>query len=223
LSAAARIYRRRALILDLAQAVGVSGAHLLYSAGKLEDALQCRFDALQVLDRERRPALAAATLHGMCLDLLESGRWREAFDVLRRERTFLAAHSHGRNASRGAQLAGRLLHCAGDVEGSDQAFASSRDTFEAQGYPSEAGVASLFWAAALEARGDWDGSRARIMEGTQRILNLNPGANVYSAVMLLRTTRQFSSTRDALPLERVIAFLQRADFNPDLRLDSFLA
>jgi tetratricopeptide (TPR) repeat protein len=222
LSAATRIYRRRAMIQDLAQA-GVSSANVLSYGGKFDDSLQFRSEVVQVLDRERDPAVFAATLYGTCFAMLEIGRWREALHIVRRERTLLTAHTHGRNASRAAQIEGRLLHRAGDVQGSDQAFASSRDICASQAHLYEAGVASLFWAAALEERGDCDGSRARIMEGTQRILNLNPGANVYGAVMLLRTTRQFFTTRDALPLDRVIAYLQRAEFNPDLRLDRFLS
>lgn len=223
LSAAARIYRRRARVSDLAQAVGVSRGNLLGFLGRYDEAQQCRSDALQVLDREREPAILAATLHGMCISLLETGRWREALDILRRERTLLTAHAHGRNASRVAQIEGRLLHRAGDVEGSAKALASSRDICKSHGYLHEAGVASLFWAAALEERGDWDGSRARVLEGTDLILRRNPERNVYSAAMLLRTTRQFSATRDTLPLDRVIAYFQRADTNPDLHLQSYLS
>ena len=223
LSAAAGIYRRHARVLDLAQAVGVSCANVLAYTGKFDEAQHCRFDALEVLDREREPAVFAATLHCMCVSLLEIGRWREALDILRRERTLLTAHAHGRNASRVDQIEGRLLHRAGDAAGSAKAFASSRDICKAHGYLYEAGVASLFWAAALEERGDWAGSRARTLEGTELILRSNPEGNVYSAVMLLRTTRLFSATRDALPLDRVITYLQRADTNPDLRLQSFLS
>jgi tetratricopeptide (TPR) repeat protein len=222
LSAAARIYRRHARALDLAQAVGVSCANVLAYAGKFDAARHSLFDALQVLDREREPAVFAATLHCMYVSLMEVGRWREALDVLRRERTLLTAHAHGRNASRVDLIEGRLLHRAGDAAGSARSFASSRDICQAHGYLHEAGVASLFWAAALEERGDWAGSRARTLEGTGLILRSNPEGNVYRAAMLLRTTRQFSDTRDALPLDRVIEYLQRADTNPDLRLESFL-
>ena len=104
------------------------------------------------------------------------------------------------------------------LQGAVRAFASCRDRLESLGYSHEAGAASLDWAAALEDHGDWDGSRARIIEGTDLILKQNPTDNVYSAVMLLRTTRQFSATRDALPLERMIELLYRATFNPDIRL-----
>jgi tetratricopeptide (TPR) repeat protein len=221
LSAAVRIYRRRARRLDLAQAVGVSIGNLGF-VGPFDDARHCRFDALQVLDREREPAVFAATVHGMCLSLLEAGRWREGLDLLRRERTLLTAHAHGRNAARVVQVEGRLLHRAGDVEGAARAFAMSRDIYKSHGHPYNAGVESLFWAAALEERGDWRGSWARILEGTDLILKQNPEGNVYNAVMLLRTTKLFSATRDALPLDGVIAYLQRADTNPDLRLESFL-
>ena len=135
----------------------------------------------------------------------------------------MAAHSHGRNASKLEQVEGRLLSRAGDLQGAVRAFASSRDRLEALGYPFMAGIASLDWAAALEAHGDWEGSRARVMEGTDLILKLDPTENVYSALMLLRTTRQFSATRDALPLEQMVEFLYRAENNPDLRLQSFLS
>jgi len=222
LSAAARIYRRHALILRLAQ-VGVSAANILHYDDRYDEALQRRFELLQMFDGEREPESAAATLNGICNALMETGRWRESLELLRRERTFLAAHSHGRNASLHARLEGRLLHRAGEIRTAAKAFASSRDMFAAQGRPYEAGLGSLFWAAALEERGDWDSARAQIMAGTDLILKLNPEGNVYSTVMLLRTTKQFSATRDTLPLERVIDFLTRAEFNPDLRLPSFLS
>ena len=223
LSAAIRIYRRHGLILELAQVAGVNRAKAQAYSGKLEDALHWQFEALQAIDREREPLGAAAALQGMCVALLGLGRWREALDLLRRERAFMAAHSHGRNASKLEQVEGRLLSRAGDLQGAVRAFASSRDRLEALGYPFMAGIASLDWAAALEAHGDWDGSRARVLEGTDLILKLDPADNVYSALMLLRTTRQFSATRDALPLEQMVEFLYRAENNPDLRLQSFLS
>jgi tetratricopeptide (TPR) repeat protein len=222
LSAAARIYRRRGLIQSLAQ-VSVSEGNLFRNDGRLEDALQCQFEVLQALDPEHDPRSAAPALHGMCTALLELGRWREALDIQRRNHAFLAAHSHGRNASRYAQLEGRLLHRAGDLEGAARSFAASRSLFESQGSTYEAGIASLYWAAALEERDDWDGARARIMEGTQLIMKRNPEGDVYMAAMLLRMTKQFSATRDALPLARVIDFFYQAEFNPETRLNSFLS
>jgi tetratricopeptide (TPR) repeat protein len=223
LSAATRIYRRRGLILDLAQAAGLSRANVLMYSGKLEDALRWQSEAVQAIDREREPAGAAVALHAMTGALLGLGRWREALDLQRRERAFLAAHSHGRNASLGEQLQGRLLSRAGDLQGAVRAFASCRGRLEALGYPFAAGIASLHWAAALEEHGDWAASRARVLEGTDLILRLDPAENVYSALMLLRTTRQFSATRDALPLEQMVEFFYRAVCNPDFRLDSFLS
>jgi tetratricopeptide (TPR) repeat protein len=223
LTAAIQIYRRHGLILDLTQVVGVSHANVLMYSGKFDDALLWQVEALQAIDREREPVGTAVALHGMSVSLLELGRWREALDVQRRERAFLATHSHGRNASGAEQLQGRLLSRAGDLQGAVRAFASCRGRLEALGYPFVAGIASLHWAAALAAHGDWDGSRARVMEGTDLILKLDPTENVYSALMMLRATRRFSATRDALPLERMVEFFYRSEHDPDLRLDSFLS
>jgi tetratricopeptide (TPR) repeat protein len=124
LSAAIRIYRRRGLILDLAQVAGVSRANVLVNSGKLEDALHWRSEAVQAIDREREPVGAAVALHGMSVALLRLGRWREALDIQRRERAFLAAHCHGRNASGVEQVEGRLLSRAGDLPGAVRAFTS---------------------------------------------------------------------------------------------------
>ncbi|HXO40450.1 MAG TPA: tetratricopeptide repeat protein, partial [Thermoanaerobaculia bacterium] len=176
LSAAMRIYRRRALLQDLARA-SVSAANVLHYAGRFDAALQSRREALEVLDREREPESAAAAIIGLSSALAELGRWQEALDILRRERTFVTAHCHGKNASRDAQLEGRLLARAGDMQGAVRAFASSRGMFTAQSSLYDAGIVSLFWAGALEERGDWDGSRARIMEGTDMILRQNPTEN----------------------------------------------
>ncbi len=222
LRAAARIYRRRLVIQSIADA-GVSDSNVLLYDGKFDDALHSASTVLQVLDREGVPAFTAQAICGICNAQLALGRWREALDLLRRERAFLAAHAHGRNASRIDQLEGRLLHRSGDLEGAVRSFTSCRRRLESLGYLYEAGTASLFWAAALEEYGDWDASRARIMEGTDLILKLNPADNIYSAVMLLRTTRQFSATRDALPLERMVEFLWRAEHNPDMHLQSLLS
>jgi len=223
LSAAARIYRRRAQIQDLVQAFGVSCGNILYSLGRFDDALYRQSTVLQMLDREREPLVVAAALHGMCGALLKIGRCRDGLDILRRERTFLAAHFHGEHAAKSAQLEGRLLYRAGDIARAARSFAACRGLFESEGSLYRAGIASLYWAAALEERGDWDGSLARIMEGTELIMRMNPGGGVYKAAMLLRTAKQFSATRDALPLARVIEFLYQAESNPDARLQSFLA
>ncbi len=95
--------------------------------------------------------------------------------------------------------------------------------FQLLGSPYDAGIATLYWAAALEEHGDWHGSLARIMEGTELIMKRNPDGDVFKAAMLLRTTKQFSATRNTLPLERVNEFLYEAQFNPDVRLHSFIA
>ncbi|HXO43302.1 MAG TPA: hypothetical protein VN999_17765, partial [Thermoanaerobaculia bacterium] len=59
--------------------------------------------------------------------------------------------------------------------------------------------------------------------GTELIMKCRPQGEIYTTAILLRTTRQFSATRDALPLDRLIRFLYRAEFDPDVRLHSFLA
>jgi len=41
--------------------------------------------------------------------------------------------------------------------------------------------------------------------------------------MYLRTANRFSATRSTMPLEPMIAFLSNAEFNPSLRLQSYLA
>jgi hypothetical protein len=54
-------------------------------------------------------------------------------------------------------------------------------------------------------------------------LKLDPDREVYLALLYLRTANRFSATRSAIPLEPMIAFLLSAQFNPEIRLQSYLS
>lgn len=223
LSSAMRIYRREAWAPELAGALVGDAAVQLHVTGDMDLALELCRDALHVLGHEREPLVAAAALTGVCIALAKSGRWREALATLDRHRQVIVTHERGRNRARLAMLEGDLFGHAGDMDSAARAFASCRRELEAIGQPYEAGVWTLAWAAVLERRGELAACQAVVAEATERLLRLDPHREVYLALLYLRTTNRFSATRSSIPLAPLIAFLANAEFNPSLRLQSYLA
>jgi len=223
LSAARRIYRREADAPELARALVGDAVVVMNLTSDLDLAQQLCRDSLHVLGHEHEPLVAGTALTGICRALERTGRWREGLETLRRHRDVIVTHERGRNRARTARLEGELLGHAGDLENAARAFTLCRSELEAIGQPYEAGVWTLSWAATLERRGELAAAQALVAEATERLLKLDPHREVYLALMYLRTANRFSATRSTMPLEPMIAFLSNAEFNPSLRLQSYLA
>jgi len=223
LSGAIRIYRRAAWAPELACALVLDGVVQLHVTGDMDLAQELCRDALHVLGHEREPLVVSAALTGICVALAKSGHWREALATLERHRQVIVTHEHGRNRARLAMLEGELFGHAGDMDSAARAFASCRRELEAIGQPYEAGVWTLAWAAVLERRGELPACQAVVAEATERLLKLDPHREVHLALLYLRTTNRFSATRSSIPLAPMINFLANAEFNPSLRLQSYLS
>jgi tetratricopeptide (TPR) repeat protein len=222
LAAASGIYRRLARPNELARTLVGYGLYAGY-AGRFDRALERHGDALGLIDAEREPLLACAAVGNSCDSLRLSGRHREALQLLRRHATLLASNPSVLNRARFSRLEGHLLKHSGDPAGADRAFAASRGAFESFGRHYVAAAVTLDQASARQRWGDWDGARALIAQGTEALLRTDPQREVYLAVMLLRATARFSAMSAALPLDRVIDFLDAAEFNPALRFQGSLA
>jgi hypothetical protein len=221
MSGALRIYRRQAQAPELARSLVGDAVVLSSIVRDLESAQALSRDALQVLGDEHAPDVASAARMGLCFTLAPTGRWREALAMLERHRG--AVVTRGRNRARLAKLEGELLGRAGDMENAARAFALCRRELEAIGQPYEAGVWTLVWAETLARRGELAAAQAVVAEATGKLLQLDPHREVHLALLYLRATNRFSATRSAVPLAPVIAFLSNAEFNPSLRLQSYLA
>jgi tetratricopeptide (TPR) repeat protein len=221
LLAAISAYRQGARRAELARALIRYGTYSSY-ADEFDVAMQSFDEALCLIDRDREPVLAASALGNACDTLLMSGRWHEGLRWLRRHRPVLARDPSLLNAARISRLEGRLLKLTGDIAGAARAFAASRRIFATSGKRYVAGAVLLDQAAALEREGEMAGASALVLEATDVLLDLEPQREVFLALTFLRGTRRFSDTRNILPLERVIDFLDVAEFNPSIRLQAYL-
>lgn len=222
-AAAKRIYRREAEAEDLARTLVGESTVMVGVLGDAESAQALCRDALHVLGDEHDSVVASPALMGLCYTLARTGHWQEALATLDRHRGVILTHERGRNRARLARLEGELLGQAGDLDNAARAFALCRSELEAIGQPYEAGVWALAWAATLESRGKLAAAQAVVAEATERLLQLEPEREVCLALLCLRTTNRFSATRSAIPLAPMIAFLSNAEFNPSLRLQSYLS
>ena len=223
LAAAKSIYRREAQPAELARAL-VQDAYVYTEV--LHDhvrARDCHRHALLLIEPDEEPLVTSAARMGLCYTELRMGNWREALTMLRRHRQSILTHDHGRNRARLARLEGELLGREGDVTGANRAFAFSRRELEAIAQPYEAGVVTLIWAACHRRRGDLEASQALVADATDSLLRLDPHREVHAALMILGTANRFSETRAALPLDAMVEFLSNAEFNPSIRLQSYLA
>jgi hypothetical protein len=223
IAAAMAIYRREAQPAELARA-------LVLEANLFNDVLHDHVlaqashrQALLLLEPGEEPLVTAAALMGVCITEMRRGNLREALAMLRLHLPTMVTHEHGLNRARIARLQGEVLGRNGDMTGADGAFVFSRRELEAIGQPYEAGIVTLVWAAVKRSRGHLEAAQTLVAEATRSMLRLDPHREVHAALTLLRTANRFSETRAALPLEAMIAFLEVAEFNPSLRLQSYLA
>jgi len=223
MAGALRIYRREAQAPELARSLVGDSVVMSSVVGDMESAQALNRDALHVLGDEHAPEVASGALLGLCITLAKTGRWREALAMFDRHRRVIVTHGSGRNRARVAKVEGELLGQAGDMENAARAFALCRRELEAIGHLYEAGVWTLVWAEILERRGELAAAQAVVAEATGKLLQLDPHREVYLALLCLRTTNRFSATRSTIPLAPTIAFLSNAEFNPSLRLQSYLA
>ncbi|HXO40451.1 MAG TPA: hypothetical protein VN999_03315 [Thermoanaerobaculia bacterium] len=222
IAAAMSIYRREAQPAELARAL-VLDATLNDALCNRVSVLASHRQALLLLEPDEEPLVTGAALMGLCRTELRLGNWTEALAQLHSHLPSMVTHDHGANRARVARLEGEVLGHAGDVTGSDGAFALSRREFEAIGYAYAAGVVTLFWAAIKRRRGDHKAAQTLVTEATEAMLRLDPHREAHAALMILRTANRFSETRAALPLETIAEFLNSAEFNPSLRLQAYLA
>lgn len=223
MSGAKRIYRREARAPELAGALVGEAVLQMDVTGDLDLAQERCRDALDVLGSEPEPLIAGCALMNLCIIMEKTGRWREARATLDRYRRLIVLHERGRHRARINKLEGELLGQAGDMDNAARAFASCRRDLEAIGQPYEAGIWTLAWAAVLERRGELAAAQAVVAAATENLLKLDPHREVYLALICLRTTNRFSATRSTIPLAPMINFLSNAEFNPSLRLQSYLA
>lgn len=215
-------YRQAARREELVRALIFYGncANYLY---EFDVALEHYDEAVCLIDCDREPVLAAAALGNICNTLLRCGRWREGLRLFGQNRPVFERNPSALNAARFARMEGRFLKLAEDTAGASRIFAASHRAFTRLGKRYVAGLTLLDHAALLQRQGEVAGASALVLEATEMLLKLEPHREVYVALMLLRATSQFSATRPTLPLERVINFLDAAEFNPSLRLESYLS
>jgi tetratricopeptide (TPR) repeat protein len=223
IAAAILIYRQEAQRAELAKALITASLVSSDNLGDYEESLDSCRQALSLLDPEDDPWLAATALQSMCFSLLRSGRWPEAFETLRLCHRLRGIPDGGRNHARLARLEGEILGHAGDLAGATRAFDVARQQLLTIGHRYEAGVVTLSWAATLRLRGDMEAADRLIADATESMLGLDPHREVYLGLLYLRTANRFSALRSSLPLQPVIEFLQHAEFNPSIRLQSYLA
>jgi hypothetical protein len=223
IEAAMSIYRREAQPAELARALVLDATVLNEVLSDRALARACHRQALLLLEPGEEPLVTGAALMGLCITEMRLGNLREAMAMLRLHLPSMLTHDHGVNRARVARLEGEVLGRAGAVTGTDGAFALSRHELEAISHSYEAGVVTLIWAAFKRRRGELEAAQTLVAEATESMLRLDPHREVHAALMILRTANRFSETRAALPLEAMAEFLNHAEFNPSLRLQSYLA
>lgn len=219
--AARQIYRRCACPSDVARTL-VTHSNTLGLARSAEQAHALCIDSLNLLAGHDEPELVASTLHSSCYTLMRAGRPREGLAAFIDHRDRIMDHTLGRNRARAHRLEAHLFDAAGDAASADRAFTAACRGLDALGRSYEYGIALLYQAAARRGGGDPDGARPLVLQATEAILRSRPHREAYTTIMVLRAADRFSATRDTLPLDRVAAFLDAAEFNPSLRLETFL-
>jgi tetratricopeptide (TPR) repeat protein len=220
MAAAMALFRQGAQRAGLARTLVREASVSTHCFGDPARGQELFYQALGLVEPGEEPLITSTALGGVAHTMLRLGRWREALECLRRHDC--SAAMHGMNRARLASLEGEILSHAGDWTGAARAFDFGRREQANLGHPFGAGLTTLTWARMLQQRGEVDAAAKLIDQATESMLGLDPHRELYLALMYLRTANRFSHIRSALPLGRMLWFLSHSEWNPSLRLRSYL-
>ncbi|HKV11163.1 MAG TPA: hypothetical protein VJ725_23685 [Thermoanaerobaculia bacterium] len=215
LSRAAVLYRISGGILDAARVLITMGA-MYYQQGSLSHAVETTRAALENLPQDVEPRFYLYARHNLAVYLTESGRFREAADLLEVDAELYARFPEPWTQLRRSWLQGKIAAGVGDVAAAEQRFTETRDGFVRQGIGYDAAMVSLDLAL-LYLKDGRTGEVRRVAEEMVPIFSAQDVHREATAALLLF---QDAARREAVTAEMVRevgAYLEAARGNPELR------
>ncbi|MEA2602588.1 MAG: hypothetical protein QOF89_3580 [Acidobacteriota bacterium] len=189
-------------------------------AGQPERAIRLTRAGLKLVDEETEPGLVVAAIHNILWFLVESGEFHEARKELFRRRPL--ERSSGRMSwLKFRWLEGRVEDGLLNVERAETLFREVQAGLAEAGLEFQAALASLDLAAVLLKRQEAEEAREVILKAVEVFTRLGIDREKLMAVILLRRAvdQRTAADRLALVLAEVVAFLRRAEHDPNARFD----
>lgn len=152
--------------------------------GDPERAVQLLEEGLALVDRRRDPGLLFGAVHNLARSLMECGRFEEARELLRSNRS---GDPGGRvNRLKVRWLEGQIAAGLGELEGAGQALAQVCLGFGETGLRYKAALAGLELAAVHLRQGRAGAARDRAREAVEVFTGLGIGREALAAVLVIR-------------------------------------
>jgi tetratricopeptide (TPR) repeat protein len=185
----------------------VSRALYTFYRGKPREALRIIAEALELIDEQREPGLAAVALQNQLLFLVECGRYKEARKILFQSRSRFAAT--GRLVQlKALWLQGRIDHGLRKLTSAEAAFREVKRGFEDAGKGFACALAGLDLAMTQMCQGRADQAAAEALQAAAMFQALSIHREVLGAVIFLE--QEFEGRRGSLALlESTVRYLRR--------------
>ena len=200
----------------------ISKAVYIGYQGNIEEAEKLMRRGLDLIDVDREPALYVVAIHNILYLTVEQGRFREARTLLFRHRPQIVAIGGRTNLLKIQALEGRIVSGLGKLAQAEAIFREVREGFQQERLGYKGALASLELAVVLQQEGRDAEAREVILEATEIFLGLGVHREALAGMLVLRKACQQGVATPAL-LRSTIHFLTRAEDNPDLAAESFLA
>lgn len=186
-------------------------------AGEPEKALGLLSEGLSLIDETLDPELAFTGIHNQIWFLADCGRFDQAERLLFQNRG--RYEGQGKlNRLRMRWMEGRIDTGLGRHERAAAIFAEVKAGFDEANLGFPAALASLDQALALMRRGRTSDAREIAMDAAESFRGLGVEREMLTAILFLREAFRLGVAQVSL-LEDVIAFLRRAEHDPDARFD----
>ncbi len=193
-------------------------AKLLEELGDFEKAITTLHQAAPLIGRENDPKLLFGLRFNLAVNLCLIDRYREAEDLLPELRSLMLPLGNELDSVRFRWLEGRIAGGLGKRKAALIALAGVREEFATRGIAYDTALASLELAALyLE-----DGRTPEVKIIARQLAPIFKAQGVHrEALAALKLFRE-AAEREAVTLDltrRIVRYLQRAQYNPDLRFE----
>jgi tetratricopeptide (TPR) repeat protein len=172
--------------------------------GDAERAVELMAEGLALVDGQRDPGLMFGAVHNLARALMECGRYEEARELLRSNRS---TDCGGRvNRLKVRWLEGQIAAGLGELDGAERALAEVSRGFEEIDLRYKAALAALELAAVHLRQGRWDEARDRALGAVGVFAGLGIGREAMASVLVIRAAFERRIATAAL-LESVAARL----------------
>lgn len=209
------VYRRTSEHQLLGRALISKGLFLGY-AGDLEGAIVSLRQGIELVDSRQEPRLRLAGVHNLILYLADSGRPREALELLDETRPLYREIEGRMNLVRLRWVEGRIAHALGHTEQAEQVFREVREEFVSRGLGCDAALVSLDLATVYAELSKPDAMRRLAAEMLPIFRSQDVHREAIAALIVFQRAAEMEQVSVSL-LKQIGRYLERSRHNPQLR------